>query len=87
MERGKLRTVLADIRKTKRKLSQRELAVIMNCSQSMVSDYEYGRKNIWPAMENLNRWVDGLDLTLSINISRGRIDYVVTDLKDGQLWA
>lgn len=84
MERDELRMLLVDVRKTKRKLSQRELAQTLHCHQSMMSDWEYGR--VWPSTDNLIRWIDGLDVTLRIDISRGRICYTLKDLKDGQLW-
>jgi hypothetical protein len=50
----------------------------------MVSDYEYGR--FVPELRNLTAWATALSVTIDLSIALGRVEYTVTDLKDGQSW-
>lgn len=84
MQWDETRRVLADVRKTKRKMTQRRVAELMPCHQSMVSDYEYGR--FVPELKNLAAWAAALYVTVDLTIALGRVEYTVTDLKDGQSW-
>jgi transcriptional regulator with XRE-family HTH domain len=84
MDWDETRKVMADVRKTKRKITQKQLADLIPCHQSMVSDHEYGRHV--PSLDSLITWVEALNVTVDVTIALGRTEYTVTDLKDGQSW-
>jgi transcriptional regulator with XRE-family HTH domain len=84
MDWDETRKALADVRKTKRKITQKQLAESMQCHQSLVSDYEYGRHT--PGLINLATWLDALHVTVDMTIALGRVEYTIIDLKDGQSW-
>jgi transcriptional regulator with XRE-family HTH domain len=76
------RAALATLR-TRRGLSQRELATRMGVAQSMVSDWEYGRINN-PRMPSLVAWAEMLHVRIDIKIRAGTVEFTVTDLQTGQ---
>lgn len=84
MDWNETRKILADVRKTKRKITQKQLANLIPCSQSMVSDHEYGRTA--PTLGSLAEWGQALDVVIDATVALGRIEYTVTDLKDKQTW-